>query len=262
MARRVARVRSTAVGGPTVGAPWETEAATSCHRDVFAGSGKERVALRHRCGFTLIELLVVISIIAVLAAMLFPVVHRAKEAARKTACLSNLRQLGMAAHMYSQDWDEWMPRDYHACNSSTTHKRLVDQINPYIENTEILYCASIGKMRPYMPDFVPTPENKAAGNIGYYCFSYEETPSTVDPGKPSYSTWISWGFLRARTGDQPRVMRETWDSDCWLWSCAWCKLTRTNHGVTLHRSHRGSINICYMDGHAKFQAGRARDVFK
>jgi len=216
----------------------------------------------NRRGFTLIELLVVIGIISILSGMLFPVVHRAREAARKTTCIANLRQLGMAAHMYSQDYDEWLPCDYYACNSSTTHMRLVRQIKPYTANMDIMYCPSTPKVAAFMPDFSPTPENKEAGNIGYYCFSFDRKPSTVDPPKPEYSTWISWAFLRARLKDKPRVMRETWDSDYWLWSDAWCKLTRVNHGIALHDSHRGSINICYMDGHVKFQGGRARDVFK
>jgi prepilin-type N-terminal cleavage/methylation domain-containing protein len=60
-------------------------------------------------GFTLIELLVVIAIIAILAAILFPVFARAREAARKTSCLSNLKQLGLASNMYKQDYDESYP---------------------------------------------------------------------------------------------------------------------------------------------------------
>jgi prepilin-type N-terminal cleavage/methylation domain-containing protein len=60
-------------------------------------------------GFTLIELLVVIAIIAILAAMLFPVFARAREAARKTTCDSNVAQLGRAWMMYVQDWDEQFP---------------------------------------------------------------------------------------------------------------------------------------------------------
>lgn len=219
---------------------------------------------RHRCrrAFTLIELLVVIAIIAILAAMLFPVFSRARESARKAACMSNLRQLGLAAHMYASDWDEIFPWDYYACNSSTTHKRLLEELLPYVKNMEIFYCPSSWKIRQWMPDFVPTPENKASGNIGYYLFSYVRRPSTVQPPKPSFSTWVCWGFLRKRAGDRPRVMTEMWDSDCWLWSDAWCKLTRVKHGVTLHGSHRCSINICYADGHVKFQGAQARLVFK
>ncbi|MBX3111978.1 MAG: prepilin-type N-terminal cleavage/methylation domain-containing protein [Fimbriimonadaceae bacterium] len=59
--------------------------------------------------FTLIELLVVIAIIAVLAAILFPVFARAKEAAKKAACLSNLKQLGLAFQLYMDDNDDRMP---------------------------------------------------------------------------------------------------------------------------------------------------------
>jgi len=59
-----------------------------------------------RNGFTLIELLVVIAIIAILAAILFPVFAQARESARQTTCLSNLKQITLADHMYLQDYDE------------------------------------------------------------------------------------------------------------------------------------------------------------
>ena len=61
---------------------------------------------RYRTGFTLIELLVVIAIIAILAAILFPVFAQAREKARQTACLSNIKQIALAEMQYSQDYDE------------------------------------------------------------------------------------------------------------------------------------------------------------
>ncbi len=62
-----------------------------------------------RKGFTLIELLVVIAIIAILAAILFPVFQKVRENARRTACLSNTKQLGLATTQYTQDYDELLP---------------------------------------------------------------------------------------------------------------------------------------------------------
>jgi len=66
-----------------------------------------------RHGFTLIELLVVIAIIAILAAILFPVFAKAREKARQSSCLSNLKQLGLACLSYAQDYDERWATYYH-----------------------------------------------------------------------------------------------------------------------------------------------------
>jgi prepilin-type N-terminal cleavage/methylation domain-containing protein/prepilin-type processing-associated H-X9-DG protein len=88
---------------------------------------------RARRGFTLIELLVVIAIIAILAAILFPVFAKAREAARATSCRSNLKQLGSAAMMYEQDYDEiCMP----AFTAQVAGQLWYDLAEPYVKNLQ------------------------------------------------------------------------------------------------------------------------------
>ena len=90
-------------------------------------------------GFTLIELLVVIAIIAILAAILFPVFAQAREAARKSSCQSNLKQLATAVMMYKQDYDEVFPAHRWP---DATHDPWWWQIQPYTKNAGILVCPS------------------------------------------------------------------------------------------------------------------------
>ncbi len=103
-------------------------------------------------GFTLIELLVVIAIIAILAAILFPVFAQAREQARMSSCLSNLKQLGMGITMYRSDWDSrgpftgWPPSfsgqfNVHSPNSVYDQDWQIS-IQPYLKNALVLHCPS------------------------------------------------------------------------------------------------------------------------
>lgn len=94
-----------------------------------------------RKAFTLIELLVVIAIIAILAAILFPVFARAKQAAKNTACISNSRQIALAVKMYQSDYDDTMPI-FLAYQTSPGpfepgHEGVEMQVIPYTKNKDI-----------------------------------------------------------------------------------------------------------------------------
>ncbi|MEN6644585.1 MAG: DUF1559 domain-containing protein [Armatimonadia bacterium] len=108
-----------------------------------------------RRGFTLIELLVVIAIIAILAAILFPVFAKAREKARQSSCLSNLKQLALGMMQYAQDYDEsFSSRSgpsfldpslgsfaYHTTLNTHFHG-WATRLMPYVKNTQIFKCPS------------------------------------------------------------------------------------------------------------------------
>jgi len=81
--------------------------------------------------FTLIELLVVIAIIAILAAILFPVFATAREKARETACMSNMKQIGLAELQYATDFDECLPNDA-ICGATCATWSLWQVVSPYV----------------------------------------------------------------------------------------------------------------------------------
>lgn len=83
-------------------------------------------------GFTLIELLVVIGVIAILAAILFPVFAKAREKARQAACASNLKQIGHALALYAQDYDETLPT-----NAPSPSKYAEELLRPYIAGRDV-----------------------------------------------------------------------------------------------------------------------------
>ena len=102
---------------------------------------------RSRRGFTLIELLVVIAIIAILAAILFPVFARAREKARQSSCLSNMKQIALGHLMYAQDYDEQIVPNLGYFNSDNLNPPesmwWYMKVQPYIKNEQILQCPSV-----------------------------------------------------------------------------------------------------------------------
>jgi prepilin-type N-terminal cleavage/methylation domain-containing protein/prepilin-type processing-associated H-X9-DG protein len=126
---------------------------------------------RHTKGFTWIELLIVIAIIAILAAILFPVFARARENARRASCQSNLKQSALGMMMYTQDYDERMPygwSGYSLYLNGSSPYAWADSLQPYLKSTQVLQC--------------PSETNSPNTVVGYN----GATPSAVRPGYSDY----------------------------------------------------------------------------
>lgn len=203
-----------------------------------------------RRGFTLIELLVVIAIIAILAAILFPVFARAREKARQTSCLSNMKQLGLACLMYLQDFDEMYPSRWRCCGGANPYPLPWPWVlQPYVKNTQMYICASEGGHGWYgNAECCPS----ATANAGVTPF----------PGRISYGMNDRLNFFVSdakvnrpaekymfceTSSRQPRSFCvDPWQGCGGLTGCPGAEWGQ------LPSRHNGGTNTTFCDGHAKW----------
>ena len=168
--------------------------------------------MKRQNGFTLIELLVVIAIIAILAAILFPVFQSVRENARRTACVSNEKQMGLAMTQYTQDADERFPQGYSTDPVTGTPLDWGNAIYPYIKNgnasntngTTPVYNGKGGVFS--CPDF-PQEEVAEYGAHSYLCpvqGSGVPVPTLAQVDAPSDKVLIvEKGQANGGAGNQP-----------------------------------------------------------
>jgi general secretion pathway protein G len=205
-----------------------------------------------RRGFTLIEILVVVSIIAFLAAILFPVFTRVREKGRQTSCLSNLRQLGHAMTMYTQDYERYPhaidPADRFAAeiweNNPVVNgivlkdvDMLTDVMEPYVKNDQLWRCPSDTGFDS--PDSIPYQLEKEATKPS--CFVKYGTSYF-------YRTELMFRNLAEDNLNEPTKINVLFDAHG-----EW-------HGSNfLGRSDR-RYNVLFADGHVKGLNGEQMDA--
>jgi prepilin-type N-terminal cleavage/methylation domain-containing protein/prepilin-type processing-associated H-X9-DG protein len=206
-----------------------------------------------RRGFTLIELLVVIAIIAILAAILFPVFMSAKENARGTKCLNNLRNLSTAFRTYADDNGGKLPSAYYGWAAPDwAGVQLGDTSQVYLEKGAIWSYTSKSK-RIYL---CPTDVGVAPANV--------DVGKTPRPKNYPISYSMNWMLGAAGASGRTRIAcdtvrqptrvlllihegRDAIDDGCFFWGA-------NDNGVrnTPTNVHKDGTNAAYLDGHVKF----------
>lgn len=226
---------------------------------------------RKQNAFTLIELLIVIAIIAILAAILFPVFATAREKARQASCASNMKQLGLGMLQYAQDFDEDLPCGTQGVTSSQDGRGLgwASQVYAYVKNPKIFVCPDDQRVlsQPHANEYVLSyAENQ---NIVFqYNFGagwpYEQETPTTKMTAPSVTVMlceVTYAFYTLPSLDALSPMANGWAAPSWNLGQYRTGLlggrpfaSGTSYTVAMHNSGQGS-NFLACDGHVKFLDG-------
>jgi prepilin-type N-terminal cleavage/methylation domain-containing protein/prepilin-type processing-associated H-X9-DG protein len=185
---------------------------------------------RKRIGFTLIELLVVIAIIAILAAMMLPALGRAKQRAWATACLSNVKQIGIATRMYADDNADALPRSVH------TGESWVNTLQPYCSGTNLWRCScdkSVTRKFSFALNDYLLPPDASTGASDYSKLTQVPAPAStfwLGETDEKYDEYDHFHFSPANDGNYTPFAFA---------------------GQVAVRRHLSGANYLFVDGHAQ-----------
>jgi len=190
-----------------------------------------------RRGFTLVELLVVLAIITMLAALLFPVLAQAREQARRTTCLSQMRQIGQAHLLYVQDWDEcfpnWMEAGPPRRGPFGARCYWTEFLQPYLRSQRVLSDPGV--------QWSGTPEDGV--RLADYALLTWGPGGEGTPDNP-YFRWA---------GPPLTLATVTWPTDTISLADGF---TTTEITWGLVTRHRGGLSAGFLDGHVRWLTRR------
>jgi prepilin-type N-terminal cleavage/methylation domain-containing protein len=226
--------------------------------------------------FTLIELLVVIAIIAILAAILFPVFAQAKEAAKKTQCLSNEKQIGTATMLYMGDTDDTMPltsavdapsntnysyatvwtaNPYFTTDSPVTRSMWANAMAPYMKSWKLWECPSGTDIQLFSPDTYLGGDSDV--KFSYAINAYVNAASSSVVTQPADTTMYIEKPRGARSvkyfDSFPLPIQDGADPVPYRWNQnANFISVFTYHIDKTWNDHQKGYNNVYSDGHSKY----------
>lgn len=197
----------------------------------------EQYSARHRGGFTMIEILTVISIIAILAAILMPALQKAREKARQAVCMNNLKQIGLAIHLYIQDYNGWLPPVWNDSETLMVNRSYRGRLDSYLDNKKVYQCPS------------GLDEVKYGLNYQYNirCGRYASVPQSY----PTNSTYAPVRLTRVSKPSEAVIMM---DGNCQSESFShfWVREVSGAPDYEDYDRHSGGLNALFVDGHVKW----------
>jgi len=215
--------------------------------------------MRNKRGFTLIELLVVIGILAVLAAILLPAFGRAREKARQTSCLSNIRHLAMALILYSGDYDDYFVPAMSEDNLTRWHGARSDLSEPFDYTRGPIYPYLGGGQIKQCPSFAATAAGGFEEGTGGYGYNAQYVGGSPLPGWPDLLKPAN--AVQIREPDATIMLADAafLDAGGHLIEYSFCEAPYweawgTRADPSIHFRHNGLANVAFCDGHAKAMA--------